>query len=361
MRATGTCFVLMAFDIGFEIDLGAVGSRLAASRPETFKHKRAATDELEIARQPMRFTRTIAPLALEGGLATSDRVEVAIYGFGAVCFTYTVALDLALEALVRTSSLLYDNAALTGDARTRAREVLEALGDAVREPYLAEALEDYVVYHLQPAALPVETLDGHAELLARALRAEEGALSRLEIENALDGRISYGPDELVLVDWFAALLIGAEMDDERRVLELATVELLELRFLDDRLEKRIDEAYGLLARSRRPLLGLSVFGRELGRLARFQADSTILHEGFDNALKLLGDDYLARLYDVCSDRFHFPAWDTAIERKLGTLESVYTKLSDLAARRRAELLEWIIILLIAVDILLYFTPIRGKT
>ena len=361
MRATGTCFVLTAFDVGFEIDLARVGARLAASRPETFKHKRGATDELGAARQPLRFTRSIAPVAVQDGFTTTDRVEVAIYGFGSVCLTYALPLDEELAGLARTSSALYDNATLIADARSRARDVLEALGDAVKMPFLSEAVEDYVVYHLQPLALPLETLENEAEPLAQALRAEEGPLSSNEIENALSGRIAYAPDELVLVDWFAALLIGEEMEDERRVLELATVELVELRFLDDRLERRLDEAYDLLAGSRLPFMGLSPHSRALGRLARFQADSAILHENFDNALKLLGDDYLARLYQVCSERFHFSAWDAAIERKLQTLESVYTKLSDLAARRRSEILEWIIILLIAIDILLYFTPLRGKS
>ncbi len=154
--------------------------------------------------------------------------------------------------------------------------------------------------------------------------------------------------------------IGAPREDERRVLELTTVELVELRFLDGKLEQRLDEAYGLLAGSRGVVFGLSPRAREVERLARFQADSAILHENFDNALKFLGDDYLARLYELCSDRFHFAAWDLAIERKLATLESIYSKISDLAARRRAELLEWIIILLFVADILLLFLEKSGR-
>jgi len=227
----------------------------------------------------------------------------------------------------------------------------------VREPQLAEAVEDYVIYELE--SLPLtggEPSAAEREILARILRAEAGPLSGHEIENALDGRISYAPSQLVLVDWFAAILVGTDMEDERRVLELTTVELVELRFLDGRLEQRLDEAYDLLARSRSPWLGLSPQSREIERLARFQVDSALLHENSDNALKLLGDDYLARLYEVCSDRFHFVAWDTAIERKLATLESIYSKISDLAARRRAEALEWIIIALFVVDIVLYFLP-----
>lgn len=357
MHARGTAHVLLAFDLGFEVELEQAAERLGvARRPEGFRHKRGAPEEPGESRRPLRFERPVAPVSL-GAHRTADRLEIAVYPFGGVSLSFTLPLDMPLASLVATSVALYDSAELQRVARAEAESVLASLGDAVREPHLAQAVEDYVIYCLEPGTLALAELEhGQRELLARILRAESGALSRHEVENALDGRIAYGPDELVLVDWFGALLVGNEMEDERRVLELATVELVELRFLDGRLEQRLDQAYGLLARSRRPFYGLVPRTREVERLARFQADSAILHENFDNALKLLGDDYLARLYEVCSERFHFGAWDLAIERKLATLESIYSKISDLTARRRAELLEWIIIALFVVDIVLYFLP-----
>ncbi len=359
MRARGTGHVLLAFDLGYEIDLAKAAGRLGVARsPEAFRHKRGAPEEPGVARMPLRFTRPIAPLAL-GPVASTNELEFAVYPFGGVSLCYTLPLDLSLEQLVAVSVLLYDNAELQRAARAEAEILLGTLGDSVREPELAQAVEDYVIYRLEPLPLALDELQtAERELLARILRAEAGPLSRHEVENALDGHIAYGPEELVLVDWFGALLVGTDMEDERRVLELTTVELVELRFLDGRLEQRLDEAYGLFARSRKPFFGLAPRSNEIERLARFQADSAILHENFDNALKLLGDDYLARLYELCSDRFHFVAWDSAIERKLATLESIYSKISDLAARRRAELLEWIIIALFVVDIVLYFLPLR---
>jgi len=359
MRARGTGHVLLAFDLGYEIDVAKAAERLGVARsPEAFRHKRGAPEEPGEARLPLRFTRASTPLAL-GPVASASELEFAVYPFGGVSLCYTLPLDLSLEQLVEVSMLLYDNAELQRAARTEAEALLVALGDAVREPQLAQAVEDYVIYRLEPLPVSIGELENsQRELLARILRAEGGALARDEVENALDGRIAYGPEELVLVDWFGALLVGADMEDERRVLELTTVELVELRFLDGRLEQRLDEAYGLLARSRKPFFGLAPRSNEVERLARFQADSAILHENFDNALKFFGDDYLARLYELCSDRFHFAAWDTAIERKLATLESIYSKISDLAARRRAELLEWIIIALFVIDIVLYFLPVR---
>ena len=72
------------------------------------------------------------------------------------------------------------------------------------------------------------------------------------------------------------------------------------------------------------------------------------------ALKLIGDQYLSRLYKLAADRLHLPEWDASILRKLETAESIYQKLSDRAATRRMEMLEWIIIILIAVSTVLAF-------
>jgi len=83
-------------------------------------------------------------------------------------------------------------------------------------------------------------------------------------------------------------------------------------------------------------------------------DSAILFEGVNNVLKLLGDQYLARVYRLTAQRFHLTEWDASILRKLETLESIYQKISDQVASRRTELLEWIVIILIAIEIILPF-------
>jgi hypothetical protein len=93
---------------------------------------------------------------------------------------------------------------------------------------------------------------------------------------------------------------------------------------------------------------------DLQEISQWQVDSAILFEGVNNALKLLGDQYLARLYRMVAERFHLTEWDASILRKLDTLESIYQKISDRVATRRMEVLEWIIIVLIAVSIVLPF-------
>ena len=80
--------------------------------------------------------------------------------------------------------------------------------------------------------------------------------------------------------------------------------------------------------------------------------AAMLFEGVDNALKLVGDPYLARVYQRACQRLHHGDWDASIFRKLSALESIHDKLANQLSDRRIEFLEIIIILLIAVEILM---------
>ena len=57
---------------------------------------------------------------------------------------------------------------------------------------------------------------------------------------------------------------------------------------------------------------------------------------------------------MVSERFHLAEWDGSIIRKLETLESIHEKMSDRVSNCRTEILEWIIIILIAFSIVLPF-------
>jgi len=141
------------------------------------------------------------------------------------------------------------------------------------------------------------------------------------------------------------------------VLQHANVELLEMRLLDERLDgllERSGELLGRISRSRVFPFGLS--GREMRWLAEAQTDSALMFEGVNNAIKLVGDQYLSRLYQRAGEKLHLPEWDASVLRKLETLESVYQKMSDTKGTIRLETLEWIIILLILISILLPYLP-----
>jgi hypothetical protein len=239
----------------------------------------------------------------------------------------------------------------------RVDELLKVVGDAALQATVAPLVEDYVVFHVESFS---ERFDAdtfcsmHRRQIAQILRAERQPLSGSEIDDAIAAPISYGTQDLTIVDWNAALIVDREGEDTRAVLEFANVELLEMRYLDQRLDRALDQAYDTLSRpSLKNLPRLfGSYGVALRRVAELQVDNAVLFEGVNNTLKLLGDQYLARVYRLVNRRFHLDEWDASILRKLQTLESIYEKISDQAANRRMEILEWVIILLIAASIVL---------
>jgi hypothetical protein len=288
------------------------------------------------------------------GHATDESVNATIYDFGAVSIAYSIPIEGELGALVTLSEALYENEELLADAQSHAAALVELLGAAVTKPGMPALFEDYVVFHArrfdrQPVGSLQAWLESSRGAVAHILRSESGSLSQQERDEATATVVAYGEDDAAIVDWNAALLLGADMDDALAVLEFANVELLEMRFLDDQLDQALERVRR--AASRRPT---GWPGRadasSLREVAELQVGSALLFEGVNNTLKLLGDQYLARLYRAALHRFHLPDWDASILRKLGTLDSIYEKLNDRRTIRRMEALEWIIIALIAFEV-----------
>lgn len=368
----GTAHVWFAYDIGQQIDLDRAQQRCSArAERELIKHEHGEPAYLQFRPAPLHVDEPCAAIEV-GGFATDGRVEATLYDFGAVSIAYRIPLGgHELDELRGLSSVLDENPLLLRDSVQRVKAWIDRLGDAVRAPRLADLVEDYAVFHLQrwtPASDPSAIVDARRDLVARTLRAERDSLRENEVADALQFRISYGPRDDLVIDWNGAFLFDALGEDALSVLEFANVELLEMRYLDDRLDEALDRSYDVLrARDGRRSywrLRRSDLRENLRRIAHLQLDNALLFESVNNAIKMLGDQFLARVYRLAARRLHLDDWDASILRKLETLDSIYGKLSDEQSSKRMELLEWIIILLFLVSIVLpllspFFPVLRG--
>jgi len=361
----GLCYVMFAYDAARSIDLEQAEKRIhETSERQTIRHKRRTPNYFEYQPPPLRVSYGSAAVQIEACLARPN-VDLILYDFGAVAALYSLPIVGPFDELMRLSEEVYDNPFLLSDSRKRVEELLKVLDDAATHANLATVVEDYVIFHVESLSGPLDIskfLASHYRQIAQILRAESRTLSEQEVEDAVSARLSYGTEDLAVIDWNAALLIDRDGDDVREVLQFANVELLEMRYLDQRLDGALDSSYVALS----PRAGNAArpkFGRYRSRLravAELQVDNATLFEGVNNALKLLGDQYLARIYRLVSRRFHLDDWDASILRKLQTLESIYQKMSDQASTRRMEVLEWVIIVLIAFSIVLELLHFGSK-
>jgi hypothetical protein len=351
---SGACFGLFAYDIALAINLNDAERLLTGVKQrEAIQPDRRMPRSVQYQPAPLRIVQATGPIPI-AGFQTARNVDVAMYDFGAVSIMYRIPLRGPLADLLALGDELYANPELLADSRRRIDELMMTLRPALLKPGVSEEVEDYALYQIDAFEPPWDVsrvLAERGDVVARILRSEPGPLSEQQVADALFGRVSYSPGDMAIMDWNSALLMGGEGDDVRTVLEFANVELLEMRFLDRRLDASLEEAYAALSR-RGVGRTLRAIGKEVRRIAQLQADAAILFEGVNNSLKLVGDQYLARIYRAAYERFHLPEWDASILRKLQTLESIYDKLSDQQAARRMEALEWIIIALIAVSIVL---------
>jgi hypothetical protein len=353
----GTCHAILAYDIAFSVDLNEAERRIKdVKQRETIKHKRRAPQYFQYQPPPLRVTQEVGSLSI-GKFQTNPGVDVILYDFGGASVIYNIPLVGPLSNLLGLSHDLYENPILLEDSRRRVEQILAVIDGAVSKPSVSTFVEDYAIYQIEslsPSTSISEIVAEHRQTLAQILRAETRELSEDEVSDAMSRRISFGREDLTVVDWNSAIVIDPEAEDIIAILEFANVELMEMRNLDYRLDSALTLAYETL--SKRPW-GRFPFGSDpaqLQRVAQWQVDSAILFEGVNNALKLVGDQYLARLYRAATDRFHMVEWDATIIRKLETLDGIYGKISDMVTARRMELLEWIVIVLIAVEIVMPF-------
>lgn len=356
----GRCIVVFAYDVGASIQIEEAEQLITATKERgRIKRKRPAPEYFDYHPPPLRITQELEPTSL-GTHQTLRTVETVLYDFGAIMVTYRIPLAGPFASLLPLSERLYENPQLLEGTHRHVQSLLNTLGPAVEKPDLSPFVEDYAIFHIfsaQPALELSQFVNQHGAFLSQILRCEGQSLSDQEIRDATTAQIAFGKQDLTLIDWNAALMLGQEMDDVQAVLEFVNVELVERRFLDHQLDEALDEAYGALTQENRDRFRWpGSLDANLRRIARLQMDSAILFERVTNTLKLFGDQYLARVYRLASQRFHLQSWDTSILRKLDTLDNLYEKMAGQTTNRRMEILEWIIIILIAISILLPFIP-----
>ena len=353
----GTLHVHVAFDWGDEVDLEHAKRLVHAEEHKLSRRRRTPSS---IAYRPSPLTVVVGDLLLElpeTGPVTAA-AEATVFDFAGVSVDLSIPYSLSRDRLVGLAAHLSEGDSMVRAAKSALEPLYGKLLPAIQQPMWSPINEDYFVFHMIPGPPlpPAAALMEHdSDWLAALVRLESSPLSTQEIGEAVRLHLSYSPEDLFVPDWAAAVLIDRQCDETLQTIEFVNLLLLEFRHLDERLAVRLATAYKLihpLARSSLPLW--HTHHRPLRALGELKVEANSMIERPVNVLKLVGDQYIARVYTLLSRRFHLEDWEQSIRRSLEVIESVYAVISDQAATYRTEVLEVIVILLIAFEIVMAF-------
>lgn len=358
----GTAHLYFAYDVGFAINLDEAERRITAPKGRSqIQAKRRVSKYFQLTPSPVWMSTPVEAFEIAPGYTAESRVYALLFEFGVVSIHFVVPVTGNLPNLVGFMETAYESDGLKQHARRALDQVLKDIGPAVSKLSVSPHFEDYFVFQIEEFDPPI-TVDAlikeYPQTVARLLRGERERLSHEETEDIIAHRVSYSMEDVTFVGWDCAVVYDTEPEDICTVLEYTNVALLEFAFLNERMSQALDEFYDYLTPlgGRTSPLPFRSLAPQLRTIGQFQLDAEIVFDGVTNALKLFGDVFLARLYELASQQLGLEEWQESIHRKLDTIESIYCKLSDAESNRRVETLEWIIIVLIAVSIIIPFIP-----
>ena len=349
---SGSVWILWLYDVCEEINLEALRKILGveARREPGFRHP--SPEYVRFERPPV-----VERLVLESG--NKLEAELNYYEYGVVGIKLELPFETDWPELIELSSRWMTAPDLETQAAQMVRRCLERARPALIAPRENWLSEDYTVIHVKESGLTAaELIAKHGNQIARIVRGEQAELSREETEEILGSRLSYYPDDLLVVGWTAAFLQDTAEDAAPTIqlLEYANTQLLEFRYYDSMLSqllrgvyKSLEKKGGFLTRWR--------LASQAEHLNTIRLDIRELTEKVDTSIKFLSDMFSARLYRLAAAKVGVEDYRRLVDGKLHTAGELYEFMMDQFHQSRGFFLEMVVVIILIIELVFLF---RGK-
>lgn len=343
------------FDLGQEILPKEAQSRfslLAAS--DQFSFKKAAKTFL-LNETPLVFHLEEHRVEFLGR-SYDVSLTAKIWTFGALSLGFKIPIptEVQEEELIRISQVLNDANPLDAVANEKAKLIMETLGESLLKPQLWERSEEYHVFvdrrkNLTPGEFEeLVTSDTFAQLML----AEPGINFSSSVKKQLEGNtLRYTSGDMLTVEWNCAYLVTEEdVSEVCDVLEFANIQLLELRYFDSLLDKKLNSLF-------RELMGTSsgIFNTRYSRLnreaSRIYLEASEVIEKVENALKVVGDVYYSKVFKLATEKLNVYGWKSNVDQKLKSLLEVSNIYNAEVNSNKSHFFEIVIIILITIEVI----------
>lgn len=334
------------YDIGREIDLDWLERALAqnyfTARTSFVRVKQKSImiedPPLMIQMNPIRVERDGKPFEFS--------VVARVYGIGVISFCFIYENSEAHYSTLEEIAFLFAGQEGLSEFYV---QYLKTLGEIIK-PHIKnfainpDFFEDYSVYvtnHRDDSIDPVPLLMGEKTNISPQMREE---ITR--------NSLSYSMDDLAILSWDSALLCNPESPaDLIDLIEFANVQVLELRYYDRELTREMEKMYDDIEHADR----LSQFrrGRQYHAIMAKQmenyAEISEIIEKVDNLIKVTENVYYARVYATALKVLRSKQWSESVTRKIDVIRENYSMLSDEVRIQHSNTLEWVVIILIALE------------
>jgi hypothetical protein len=356
---TGSVTKFFLFDVAESFDLAALGA-LAQSPASARVASKQPTPSYVHYRHP--------PVTIDGGAigvepVSGFTVRFKVFDYGAVSVALSRRLPDSWAQLLQEGVGWHDDPRLESGAEAACRALIARVPSALTRTRREFLSEDYLVFAVSAAA-EAQRADAlvrdRGAAIAQLLRGEREELSAEEREEVLRHRLSYLSTDLVVPTWNAAFIYDTDSGAQgvTEILEFANSQLLAFRYYDELLDDELRRIYALLERPHWPN---SWFGRRFTRAARHVhalfIDVNELTDRTENALKIAGDVYAARLFSLAAARLGLDHWKGSVRDKLNTLDAIYRFAVEQTGMARGELLELVIVLILVLELALFFAGV----
>jgi hypothetical protein len=341
---TGRIRSLFLFDVGEEITLSHAREILGSLPEPSNPVPRPGPDYVRFERPPLTEP-------IDGG-------QIKYYDYGIVSYEVDEEFCSGWKTLIAETSR---RVLAPGDeerALQYVRPHIDRIRDAIVKPYTNWLTEDYHFVTVIPGELSAQDLlNQFGSEIAQIVRGEALPLSDSERQEVLQSRISYYPNDLLVVGWSAAFVYDSPSaaGPTLQLLEYANAQLLELRHYDDLLTKVLAGVY--ISVEKRGFFRRWRLAVEAERLNTIRLDIIEVTERLDNVIKFVSDMFYARMYRMASARVGVPDYRRLVEQKLQTAGALYEFMVDQFHQARGFALEVMVVIILLIEIVFLF---QGK-
>jgi hypothetical protein len=356
----GQIFALYLFDVAEATDLQAAATAIEGGVRSKFAPKPATPAYVQYQQPPLWFEGAAVDFPAIDGF----RVGFKLFDYGIISLRLTREFTGTWPQLVQISSELVENEALERQAEHACRTIADRLKAAMTKPRQTLLTEDYLIFsvnELSRSHTADDLVTHHGDVIASVLRGESAPLSRQERDEILRHRLSYLADDLVIPSWNAAFVYDTPAGTLAAVeiAEFANSQLLQFRYYDELLDGALADIYAKV--QKQPHWYDSLVGRHYASAVRqvhaLFIEVNELTDRTENALKIVGDVYAARLFALVGARLDLDRWKTNVSEKLKTLDDIYRFSVERLGMVRGELLELTIIAILVFELVLFFMGI----